>query len=87
MNELILSYHQKNVIPVLNEDTHQGFLENYISGYVEEGFPAIERYAESNGFEVIKQDYGFRYAFYPANESDRSRKWPCEDVPVYDHSH
>lgn len=87
MKDLIISYHQNNIIPVLNEGTHQGFLEDYISGYSDEGFPAIERFAESNGFRVIKQDHDFRYAFYPANNSDGSRDWPCEDVPVNDHSH
>jgi hypothetical protein len=87
MKELIISYHQKNIIPVLNQDTHQGFLVDYISGYLEEGFTAIERFAASSGFRVIKQDYRFRYAFYPSDVSDDSSNWPCENVPVDVHSH
>jgi hypothetical protein len=31
MKELIISYHQKNIIPVLNEDTHQGSLKTISS--------------------------------------------------------
>lgn len=87
MNELIKSYHQNKVIPVLNRDAHQGFLEDFIPDYSEEGFPALERFAESNGFKVVQKDYGFRFAFYPDTESEACCIWPSEDVPVEGRTH
>lgn len=87
MNELIKSYHMQNTIPVLNRDIHQGFLEDYICGYTEEGFPALERFAVSNGFIVTKLDYGFRFAFYPSDDLAEYSNWPHEDVPVEGRTH
>ncbi len=82
MLELIKSYHQIKVIPVLNSDEHQDFLEDYIPGFSEEGFPALERFAKTNGFKVVEKDYGHRFAFYPGRDSESFCNWPSEDVIV-----
>lgn len=82
MKELIASYHQKKILPVLNIDAHEPFLKDFISDYTEEGFPALERFAEEAGFKVMQRDYGFRFVFYPNHGRDDTREWPLEDVPV-----
>jgi hypothetical protein len=82
MNELIKSFHQMGIIPVLNRDAHQGFLEDSIPGYSAEGFAALERFAESNGFRVVQRDYNFRFAFYPGSVPSAYSDWPSQDVPV-----
>lgn len=87
MDELINSYHQKNIIPVLNRDAHQMFMEDYIPNYSEDGFQALERFADAHGFKVLQKDYGFRFAFYPGDGSDADCGWPSEDVPVEGRPH
>lgn len=82
MKELIDGYHQKQILPVLNIDAHEPFLKDFIPGYAEEGFPALERFAEESGFGLIQRDYGFRFVFYPNRGRDDTREWPQEDVPV-----
>ena len=67
---------------MFNRGAHSEILRDYIDGYADEGYAALERFSSEHGYRVLQEDYGFRYKFCPGTAPDDYEQWTKEDVPV-----
>ena len=76
--EFVKSYHACKVCPVFVFPSSDELFRSNVDGYSTEGTPALERFAQANGFRLVRQDFGARLKFVPWCEPEDYDGWTEE---------